>query len=85
MEQLLLFPKESKAHRRAVPYDREIPYCVWDDNAFNWHACFSAFVNFDYWDNRDWILIDYRDAFEELTGVFLVYYVLDGHVDPIPF
>ena len=76
MEQLKLLPDD-------IPYDKVVPYCDLDRHyGFSENRCFNAFVNFNYWGNPyGWILQDFRDEYERLTGVFIVIYVLDGGIE----
>ena len=75
MEQLSLFPERTE-------YSAYSLYSTFDDSQFDWHECFSAFVNFSYWTpNNLGIVADYREVFWELTRVCPAEYVLDGLIE----
>lgn len=72
MEQLTLFPEPTE-------YSADCLYSTFDDTQFDWHNCFSAFVNFNYWTpNSFGIVADYREIFWKLNRVCIAEYVLDG-------
>lgn len=75
MEQLNLF-------RMPTEYNASHLFSTFDDSQFDWHRCFSSFVNFSYWTpNSLGIVADYREVFWELTRVYPAFYVLDGLIE----